>query len=78
MHIPTPPTYLVLDCRTVAKIEEKITEQSKRNGVSRFFHSRNDKDTIATWKSDLNRVLNVFNVCLASSCLVIANVPCTG
>ena len=30
--------------------------------VSRHFHAKNDKEKIATWKSDLNRILQVFNV----------------
>jgi hypothetical protein len=37
-------------------------EQGKRNAVSRLFHAKNDKDAIATWKSDLSRVLHIFNV----------------
>jgi len=27
-----------------------------------MFHAKNDKETIATWRSDLNRIINVFNV----------------
>ena len=27
-----------------------------------MFHARDDKETIATWKSDLNIILGVFNV----------------
>ena len=27
-----------------------------------MFHAKNDKETIATWRSDLNRILHVFNV----------------
>jgi hypothetical protein len=45
----------------LAEIEMKI-EQGKRNAVSRLFHAKNDKETIAGWKSDLSRVLHIFNV----------------
>jgi methyl-accepting chemotaxis protein len=37
-------------------------KQSDRNAVSRLFHAKNDKDTIAAWRLDLNRILHVFNV----------------
>jgi len=46
----------------VAEIKTKVTEQEKRNVISRHFHARNDKDKIAAWKLDLNRILQVFNV----------------
>ena len=42
-------------------------ERSGRHRVSRFFHSREDKDVILAWKSDLNRILHIFNVCPARS-----------
>jgi len=31
--------------------------------VSRHFHAKLDKEAIATWRSDLIRILHVFNVC---------------
>ena len=37
-------------------------KRSGRNPVSRFLHAKNDKETIATWRSDLNRILHIFNV----------------
>jgi len=30
--------------------------------ISRHLHAKNDKEKIAAWKSDLNRILQVFNV----------------
>lgn len=48
--------------RTVAEIQRKIEIQCKRNTVSRAFNAGKDKDTIATWGRDLDRILNVFNV----------------
>ena len=46
----------------MAEIQKNITKRGKRNGVSRMFQAKNDKETIATWRSDLNRILHVFNV----------------
>ena len=62
IHISCLSTYYGLDCRTIAEIQEKVLKRSGRGRVSRFLHSRDDKDAIAAWKSDLNRILHVFNV----------------
>jgi len=51
-----------VDRRTVAGIQEKITEKCGRNRLSRLVQAKNDKETIATWKLNLNRILHVFNV----------------
>ena len=45
----------------------KIVEQGNRNAVSQAFHAKNDKDTIAAWRQDLNRILHIFNVRSVSS-----------
>ena len=37
-------------------------EQTGRNAASRIFHAKSDKGTIAAWRSDLDRILHVFNV----------------
>ena len=58
----SPSTYRVLDRRTVAEIQNEIVKQGGRHRFTRFIHARNDKDTIADWKSDLNRILVIFNV----------------
>ena len=47
----------------MAEIQRKVIKQGKRNAVSRLIHARNDKETVAAWKLDLNRILHVFNVC---------------
>jgi len=47
----------------VAEIQRKAIKHSKRNVVSQLFHAKNDKETIASWKAELNRILQVFNVC---------------
>ena len=46
----------------MAEIQGKVIKRSGRNAVSRLLHAKSDKETIATWKSDLNRILHVFNV----------------
>jgi len=57
------PAYHTLNHRTVAGIQEKIIEKSRRNLLSRLANTQNDKEALATWKLDLNRILHVFNVC---------------
>ena len=49
--------------RTVAEIQRKAVKRGKRSAVSRLLHAKYDKDVIAAWKLDLNRILHVFNVC---------------
>jgi hypothetical protein len=68
-------TYHILDCRTVAEIQNKVIKQSGRNAPSRLFHARNDKETIAAWKSELNKILVIFNVCSMRSRLVTTKNP---
>ena len=46
----------------MARIQENVIEKGGRNVLSRLAHAKNDKETIATWKLDLNRILHVFNV----------------
>jgi hypothetical protein len=53
---------LRVDRRTVAKIQGKATKHSGRGRVSRLVHSKNDKEKIAAWKLELDRILQVFNV----------------
>ena len=48
--------------RAVAEIQRNIVKRRKRNAVSRLFNAKDDKEAIATWKLDLNRILHVFNV----------------
>ena len=53
----------------VGEIQGKVLKRSGRGGISRFLHSRDDKDAIAAWKSELKRLLHVFNVCSVFLCL---------
>ena len=46
----------------MAEIHRKVIKQSGRNAASRILQAANDKDTIAAWKLDLDRILQVFNV----------------
>ena len=50
-----------------------MTKRSGRHRIVRFFRSSDDKDAIAGWKSDLNWVLRVFDVCPSPSRLSVAN-----
>ena len=51
----------------MAEIQRRVIKQSGRNTVSRLLHARNDKETIAAWKADLNQTLHIFNVCSVAS-----------
>ena len=73
IYISCSSTYYDLDRRTVAKIQEKVMKQSGRRRIFRFFRSSEDKDAIAAWKSDLNWILRVFDVCSAPSRLAVPN-----
>ena len=46
----------------MAEIQRKLIKKVKQNAVSRLFHAKSDKETIAGWKSDLSKILLVFNV----------------
>ena len=54
--------YHAINRSTVAGIQEKVIEKCGRNLLSRLANAKNDKETIAAWKLDLNRILHVFNV----------------
>ena len=40
----------------------KVIKQGKRNVILQYLYAKNDKEKIAAWKLDLNRILQVFNV----------------
>ncbi|KAG6807561.1 hypothetical protein H0H92_007096, partial [Tricholoma furcatifolium] len=46
---------------SVMNIQDMIEKKTKSNIVSKVFHSTLNKDTIAKWKTDLDRCLVVFN-----------------
>jgi len=51
----------------MAEIQGRIVEKRERGLLSRLAHAKNDKETIAAWKLDLIRILQVFNVRSAGS-----------
>ncbi|KAF9642815.1 hypothetical protein BDM02DRAFT_3192638, partial [Thelephora ganbajun] len=60
---------------TVAEIRRKVVKQSGRNVASLLLRARNDKKMITAWKSDLNKILHVFNTELAVNAhVVVANI----
>jgi len=61
--VSNAPAYRALNPRIVEGIQKKIAEKCRRNLPSRLLNAKNDKETIATWKLDLNRILHIFNVC---------------
>ena len=52
--------------RTVDEIQGHIIKRSKRNVISRRYHAKDDKEAIAGWRLDLDRILSAFNVCLVT------------
>jgi len=58
MHL----AHCAFDHRTMAEIQGKIIEKRERGLLSRLARAKNDKETIAAWKLDLIRILQVFNV----------------
>ena len=59
----------------MADIQRKLVKWGKRNGISRRFHAKDDKEMIATWRLDLNKILQIFNACSVARAMVIANFP---
>jgi hypothetical protein len=62
-RISNPPlTQSALYRRTVADIQKRLVKWGKRNVASRHFHAKKDKETIAAWRLDLEKILQVFKV----------------
>ena len=56
-------TYQPFDHRTVSEVQKNITERrGKRRVISRRLHAKDDKEAIAAWKLDLDKILHTFNV----------------
>ena len=45
------------------EIQRHVIKWGKRNVISRQYHAKDDKEAIATWRLDLDRIVHVFNVC---------------
>jgi len=48
------------------EIQRHIIKRGKRNVISQRYHAKDDKKAITAWRSDLNRILHVFNVCFVT------------
>ena len=46
----------------VEEIQKEVRKRSEGRRITRFLRSGNDKDVIAGWNSDMNKLLQVFNV----------------
>ena len=60
--------------RAVSNIQKKAIKRIGRSYFSRLIHAKGDKDKIAAWRLELDRILQVFNVrsvVLTSSLLTI-------
>ena len=53
--------------RTMDEIQRHIIKRGKRNVISRRYRAKDDREAITAWRSDLNEVLHVFNVCFVTS-----------
>ena len=47
----------------MAQIQRSVAEPDKRNIFSRILNPNKDKETIVAWRSDLDRIVHVFEVC---------------
>ena len=54
-------------------IQGKIIEKNERSVLSRAFRAKSDKDAIAAWKQEFNKILQIFNVRQSRFCLAFAN-----
>ena len=48
--------------RTADEIQGNIVKRSKRNAISRRYHAKDDKEAIAAWSLDLNRIRRIIDV----------------
>ena len=55
-------THQILNRRIVTEIQGNVAKRGKRNAISRLIHAKDDRKAIDTWRSDLNKILHVFNV----------------
>ena len=61
--MPMPGYFLIeLSSRTVDGIQKNIIKRGERNVISRRYRAKDDKEAIAAWNLDLNRIRRVFDV----------------
>ena len=53
----------------MAQIQRSVAEPDKRNIFSRILNPNRDKEAIVAWRSELDRIVHVFEVCLTVSSL---------
>jgi len=46
----------------VADIQKKLAKWDRRNPISRRFRAKDDEKMVATWRLDLDKILQVFRV----------------
>jgi hypothetical protein len=51
-----------IDFSTLAEIQRRLIKMGKQNVASRLIHAKSGKEKITGWKSDLSKILLVFNV----------------
>ena len=56
-------------------IQTHIIKRGKRSNFHQFFHTKDDEKLLATWRSDLDEIRRVFDVCFVflRFCLTIVN-----
>ena len=57
-------------------IQGKLAKWGKRNAVSRQFHANGDQATIASWRLELDKSLQVLKVGLVGWMRLVINRPC--
>jgi hypothetical protein len=53
-------------CRSVNRISSDVASKKEQGFFRRLFAVTIDRDKIAAWEKDLDRVLGLFNVCLSN------------
>jgi len=51
-------------CRSVNRINSEVASKKEHRFLHRLFSVTIDRDQIAGWEKDLDRLLALFNVCL--------------
>ena len=51
-----------LSIRIVDEIQRNVIKRGKRNAVSRWLRAEDDGRAVATWRSELNSIQDIFNV----------------
>ena len=54
-------------------IQRELVEWGKRSAASQHLHTNDDKEKISTWKSDIDNILQVFNVASVTRVETCAN-----